>query len=127
MKGVKNFEKKLSQYFLKYSNANPRRSLLKAERSYNDSIHSAFNLTPNIAHNPILDPILRKRMYKHEHLLLVCCTEFELPQKSIQMETPLIPKFFFHKSHQDSQILLLFPFQHHCRKISPHRTHHPRT
>lgn len=59
---LKNLEKRLSQYLLKYPHSDLRRCLQSAVLGYNQKIHSAHKLTPEVANDSILDGILRQRM-----------------------------------------------------------------
>ena len=66
---IKQFERKLSQFFLRRPNANPKKALRAVTKGYNGSTHSRHTYAPNQVNSPLFDPILRHIMFpKHKQL-----------------------------------------------------------
>ena len=59
---AKIFEKKLSQFFLRYPNANQEKAIKKVTYGYNHTIHGTHQFTPSEINSPIYDPIVRARL-----------------------------------------------------------------
>ena len=60
---IKQFEKKLSQFFLRRPNANPEKALKAVTKGYNGSTHSRHTYAPAQVNSPLFDPILRRIMF----------------------------------------------------------------
>ena len=66
---IRVIENRLSRFLVKYPHANLERALTNVVKSWNQTPVKKLQLTPTEARNPVLDPILRRRLYPKENLL----------------------------------------------------------
>ena len=66
---IRVIESRLSRFLVKYPNANLDRALSNIVKSWNHTPVKRLQMTPHEARNPILDPVLRRRLFPKENLL----------------------------------------------------------
>lgn len=66
---IRTMKSRLSRHLFRYPQANITRAVAGLVKSWNNTYNKRLEMSPSQARSPILDPILRKRLFPKEKLL----------------------------------------------------------